>query len=153
MGSRSNPCHAVSCSGSRYGCSASGPGTETTICITTTSIRVPTLVIHRTEDIIPVEGARWLAGQIPGARFVELAGDDHWPWITDPDEIVDEVEEFLTGERHEPEPDRVLATVLFTDIVGSTERAAEIGDRRWRDLLEQHDGSSATNSSDTGVGR
>jgi class 3 adenylate cyclase len=73
------------------------------------------------------------------ARFVELAGEDHWPWITDPDEIVDEVEEFLTGERHEREPDRALATVLFTDIVGSTERATALGDRRWRDLLEQHD--------------
>ena len=88
---------------------------------------------------MPVEGARWLAEQIPGARFVELPGDDHWPWISDPDEIVDEVEEFLTGERREREPDRALATVLFTDIVGSTERAAALGDRRWRDLLEQHD--------------
>jgi class 3 adenylate cyclase len=103
------------------------------------SIRVPTLVIHRTDDVIPVEGARWLAARIPGARYVELPGDDHWPWITDPDEIVEEIEEFLTGERHEREPDRVLATVLFTDIVGSTERAAVLGDRRWRDLLEQHD--------------
>jgi len=103
------------------------------------SIRVPTLVLHRTGDIIPVEGARWLAEQIPGARFVELPGDDHWPWITGPDEIVDELEEFLTGERHEQEPDRVLATVLFTDIVGSTERAAALGDSRWRYLLEQHD--------------
>ena len=80
------------------------------------SIGVPTLVIHRSEDVLPVEGARWLSEQIPGARFVELAGDDHWPWITDPDEIVDEVEEFLTGERHKREPDRVLATVLFTDM-------------------------------------
>lgn len=103
------------------------------------SVRVPTLVIHRSEDVIPVEGARWLRERIPGARYVELPGDDHWPWITDPDEVVDEVEEFLTGERHEREPDRVLATVLFTDIVGSTERAALLGDRRWRDLLEQHD--------------
>ena len=103
------------------------------------SIRVPTLVIHRTGDALPVEGARWLAEQIPGARFVELAGDDHWPWTSDPDEIVDEVEEFLTGERREREPDRALATVLFTDIVASTERAAALGDRRWRDLLEQHD--------------
>ncbi len=103
------------------------------------SVRLPTLVIHRTGDVLPLEGAQWLAEQIPDARFVELAGDDHWPWITDPDEIVDEVEEFLTGERQEREPDRELATVLFTDIVGSTERAAALGDSRWRDLLEQHD--------------
>jgi class 3 adenylate cyclase len=102
------------------------------------SVRLPTLVIHRTGDMLPVEGGRWLAEQIPDARFVELGGDDHWPWITDPDEIVDEVEEFLTGERHEREPDRVLATVLFTDIVGSTERASALGDRRWVDLLERH---------------
>lgn len=103
------------------------------------TIRVPTLVVHRTDDVLPVEGARWLAEQIQDARFVELPGDDHWPWISEPDEIVDEVDEFLTGERHESEPDRVLATVLFTDIVGSTERAAALGDRRWRDLLDQHD--------------
>ncbi|MDQ3644296.1 MAG: adenylate/guanylate cyclase domain-containing protein [Actinomycetota bacterium] len=103
------------------------------------SIRVPTLIMHRTGDVLPVEGARWLARQVPGARFVELPGEDHWPWTSDPDQIVDEVEEFLTGTRQERDPDRVLATVLFTDIVGSTERAAALGDRRWRDLLEQHD--------------
>jgi class 3 adenylate cyclase len=109
------------------------------ICDVLPSIRVPTLVIHRTADVIPVQGARWLAEQIPDAQFVELTGDDHWPWITEPDESVDEVEVFLTGERREPEPDRVLATVLFTDIVGSTERAVALGDKRWRDLLQQHD--------------
>jgi class 3 adenylate cyclase len=80
-----------------------------------------------------------MAERIAGARFVELPGDDHWPWIGDSDAVVDEVEEFLTGERHAPELDRVLATVLFTDIVGSTERAAALGDRAWRDLLERHD--------------
>jgi class 3 adenylate cyclase len=68
-----------------------------------------------------------------------LPGDEHWPWITDPDPSVDEVEQFLTGVRHEHEPDRVLTTVLFTDIVESTERAAALGDTRWRDLLQQHD--------------
>ena len=103
------------------------------------SIRVPTLVIHTAEDVIPVQGARWLAEQIPDAQFVELPGDDHWPWITEPDASVDEVEQFLTGVRHEHEPDRVLTTVLFTDIVESTERAAALGDKRWRDLLQQHD--------------
>ena len=103
------------------------------------TIHLPTLVIHRTDDVLPVGGARWFAAQIPGARFVELAGDDHWPWISDPDEIVDEIEQFLTGERPVCELDRVLATVLFTDIVSSTERATALGDRRWRDLLDQHD--------------
>ena len=103
------------------------------------SIRVPTLVIHCTDDVIPVEGARWLAEQIPDAQFVELPGDEHWPWITNPDPGVDEVEQFLTGVRHEHEPDRVLTTILFTDIVESTERAAALGDTRWRDLLQQHD--------------
>jgi class 3 adenylate cyclase len=79
-----------------------------------------------------------MAQQIPGARYVELSGGDHIPWGEDADAIVDEIEEFLTGVRHGPEPDRVLATVLFTDIVGSTERAAALGDRRWRELLEGH---------------
>ena len=103
------------------------------------SIRVPTLVIHCTDDVIPVEGARWLVEQMPDAQFVELPGDEHWPWITNPDPGVDEVEQFLTGVRHEHEPDRVLTTILFTDIVESTERAAALGDTRWRDLLQQHD--------------
>ena len=103
------------------------------------SIRVPTLVIHTAEDVIPVQGGRWLAEQIPDAEFVELPGDDHWPWITEPDASVDEVEQFLTGVRHEHEPDRVLTTILFTDIVESTETAAALGDKRWRDLLQQHD--------------
>jgi pimeloyl-ACP methyl ester carboxylesterase len=103
------------------------------------SIRVPTLVIHCSADVLPVEGARWVAEQIPDAQFVELPGDEHWPWITEPDASVDEVEQFLTGVRHEHEPDRMLTTVMFTDIVGSTELAAALGDRRWRDLLQQHD--------------
>jgi pimeloyl-ACP methyl ester carboxylesterase len=104
------------------------------------SIGVPTLVLHRAGDLpIPSEAGRYLAERIPGARFVELAGDDHVPWIGDTEALVAEIEEFLTGARHAPEPDRVLATVLFTDIVGSTERAAELGDRRWRELLERHD--------------
>jgi class 3 adenylate cyclase len=102
-------------------------------------IGVPTLVIHRTGDMdIDVDGARWLAGQIPGARFVELPGSDHLPFVGDQDAILDEVEEFLTGSRGAAERDRVLATVMFTDIVASTERAHEVGDRAWRELLERH---------------
>ncbi|TMB50250.1 MAG: adenylate/guanylate cyclase domain-containing protein, partial [Chloroflexi bacterium] len=102
------------------------------------SIRLPTLVLHRQgdRDSRPEEG-QYIADRIPDARFVELTGEDHLPWI-DADQILDEVEEFLTGVRHGPTPDRVLATVLVTDIVGSSERAADLGDRRWRDLLEAH---------------
>ncbi|MGH2993044.1 MAG: adenylate/guanylate cyclase domain-containing protein [Solirubrobacterales bacterium] len=103
------------------------------------AIRVPTLIIHRTGDtLMRVEHSRYMADRIPGARLVELPGEDHLWWFGDQDAIVDEAEEFLTGARSAPEPDRVLATVLFTDIVGSTERAAELGDSRWRDLLERH---------------
>jgi pimeloyl-ACP methyl ester carboxylesterase len=103
------------------------------------TIAVPTLVLHRTGDHdVNIEEGRYLAARIPGAKFVELAGDDHWISAGDVDVIADEIEEFLTGTRPAPEPDRVLATVLFTDIVGSTERAAELGDRRWHELLERH---------------
>jgi class 3 adenylate cyclase len=105
------------------------------------TIRVPTLVIHRTDDVtINVEGGRYLGKHIPGARYIELPGKDHPPWIGDNAmEIADAIEEFLTGTRAPvTETDRVLATVLFTDIVGSTEKAAALGDRRWRDLLDNH---------------
>jgi class 3 adenylate cyclase len=103
------------------------------------AIRVPTLVLHRTGDrAIPVEEGRFLANGIPGARYHELPGEDHFWFAGDSDAILGEIEEFLTGARPAPEPDRVLATVMFTDIVGSTERAAALGDRRWRDLLESH---------------
>jgi class 3 adenylate cyclase len=102
------------------------------------TIQAPTLVLHRTGDLdSKVDEGRYIASRIPGARFVELAGDDHVPWI-DADQVVAEVEEFVTGVRPAPEPDRVLATVLFTDIVGSTEQAAALGDRRWRELLAAH---------------
>jgi class 3 adenylate cyclase len=104
------------------------------------SIRVPALVLHRAGDRDSrVDEGRYIAQRIPGARFVELVGDDHVPWIR-ADEVVDEVEEFLTGVRRGPESDRVLATVLFTDIVGSTERAVDLGDRGWRGLLDAHHG-------------
>ena len=103
------------------------------------AIRVPTLVVHRTEDRMrPVGGSRFIAEQIPGAKYVELPGMDNGPFVGDQDALIDEVQEFLTGIRPAPEPDRVLATVLFTDIVGSTERAVELGDRRWRDLLDSY---------------
>ena len=104
------------------------------------TIRVPTLVIHRTEDVtINVEGGRYLAEHIPGARYLELPGTDHIPFVGDnAAEIADAIEEFLTGSRAPVTVDRVLATVLFTDIVGSTEKAAALGDRRWRDLLDNH---------------
>jgi class 3 adenylate cyclase len=103
------------------------------------TIGVPTLVLHRIGDLdVKVEEARWIASQISGAKLVELPGDDHLIWAGDVDGLVDEVEHFLTGVRPVREPDRVLATVMFTDIVGSTERAAALGDRRWRAVLEQH---------------
>jgi class 3 adenylate cyclase len=103
------------------------------------AIHVPTLVLHRRGDTDSrVEEGRYLAEHIPGARFVELDGDAHLPWI-DADQILDEVEEFLTGVRRGPSPDRVLATVLFTDIVDSTSLAVSLGDRAWRELLARHD--------------
>lgn len=103
------------------------------------AVRVPTLIVHRTGDRnIRIEHARYMAERIPRAKLVELPGDDHVPWIGDSDLILDEVEEFLTGIRRGPEPDRVLATVLFTDIAGATQKAVELGDRGWRQLLEEH---------------
>jgi pimeloyl-ACP methyl ester carboxylesterase len=100
-------------------------------------ISAPTLVIHRRRDLVPIEGARYMASRIPGARMVELEGNDHVPWLGDMDTLVDEVQEFLTGVRPR-RAERRLATVLFTDIVRSTEHAAQLGDRRWRALLEDH---------------
>jgi pimeloyl-ACP methyl ester carboxylesterase len=101
------------------------------------AIRVPTLVLHRADEVL-APASRYVGERIPGARVVELPGSDHMPWLGDQDAPLAEIEEFLTGVRPHPALDRVLATVLFTDIVGSTELAADLGDRRWRDLLEQH---------------
>jgi class 3 adenylate cyclase/alpha-beta hydrolase superfamily lysophospholipase len=103
------------------------------------AIRAETLVLHRAGDrVVPVGCGRYLAEHIPGARYVELQGDDHL-WVAgDTDALLDEVEEFVTGSRHSPEPDRILVTILFTDIVGSTERAAAAGDQRWAAMLEAH---------------
>jgi class 3 adenylate cyclase len=104
------------------------------------TVSVPTLVIHRVGDLVAdVRQGRYYAEHIRGAKYVELPGNDHWWWVGDADAVIDEVQEFLTGHRHEPEAERVLKTVLFTDIVGSTERASELGDRRWRELLDSHD--------------
>jgi hypothetical protein len=106
------------------------------------TIRVPSLVLHRTGDTrVTIDAGRYIADHIPGAKFVELPGINHAPF-NEPDmvdRIADEIEEFLTGSRSEIEADRVFATVMFTDIVDSTKRAAELGDRQWRALLDRHD--------------
>jgi len=103
------------------------------------SISARTLVVHRTDDrIVRVEAGRDLASRIPGAELVELPGEDH-AFFSDPDPLLDQVEEFITGTSVHGEPDRVLATMLFTDIVSSTRTAAEVGDRRWHELLDAHD--------------
>jgi pimeloyl-ACP methyl ester carboxylesterase len=103
------------------------------------SVQCPTLVFHRTGDLDSrVEEGRYIAGRIPGARFVELPGDVHVPWV-DMDDMVDDVEEFLTGVRPVPASDRMLATVLFTDLVDSTRRAQALGDAGWSTLLASHD--------------
>jgi class 3 adenylate cyclase/esterase/lipase len=106
------------------------------------TIQAPTLILHRVGDrAVPVDAGRYLAQHIPGAKYVELPGDDHLLQAFDQetlDLLIDETEEFITGARSGPEPDRVLVTVLFTDIVGSTERAVAVGDRRWRELLDAY---------------
>jgi class 3 adenylate cyclase len=104
------------------------------------SVNVPTLIIHRRDDItINVKGGRLLAERIPNAKYVELSGVDHLPMVGEnPNQILDEMAQFLTGELRPVETERILATVLFTDIVESTKRAAELGDNRWRDLIERH---------------
>ena len=103
-------------------------------------IAVPTLVLARKDDpIIPIASQHELASALPDARLVELEGNDHLPWLGDWEAVCDAIEEFVTGEQRVRQPDRVLSTVLFTDIVGSTDRATELGDRRWRELLAEHD--------------
>ncbi len=103
-------------------------------------IRVPTLVMHRPQELVwDVRHSRYLAEHIPGARYVELEGIDSFPFVGDSDSILEEIEEFLTGGRGGGELSRALLTVMFTDIVDATARAAELGDRRWRDLLARHD--------------
>ena len=104
------------------------------------SIHVPTLVMHRPDcESYPDAISRYLGGRIEGAKVVAVPGRDDPPSMGDVDAIADEVEKFLTGARHGPDPDRVLATVLFTDIVDSTSRAADMGDSRWKELVAAHD--------------
>jgi pimeloyl-ACP methyl ester carboxylesterase len=103
------------------------------------TLRVPTLVIHATDDVVPVQLGRYLADCIPGARMLEVPGSDHAPWLYEGDLTVDTIEEFLTGSQPRIQTQRALRTILFTDIVGSTERAAAMGDERWHALLDRHD--------------
>jgi pimeloyl-ACP methyl ester carboxylesterase len=106
------------------------------------SVHVPALVMHRRHDrLVNVRNGRWLAEHLPNARLVEFPGNDHIPYYEDPEAILGEVQEFLTGARDEPEPDRVLATVVFTDIVDSTKTAADLGDKEWRQVLDRHEGT------------
>ncbi len=103
------------------------------------TVHVPVLVLHRRHDrLVNIGNGRWLAEHLPDARLVELAGEDHNPWYQDADATIGEIQEFLTGTRNAVEPERTLATVLFTDIVDSTRTASELGDQRWRELLERH---------------
>jgi class 3 adenylate cyclase len=102
-------------------------------------INVPTLCLYKTEDQdVKIEEGRWIAGQIPNAKLVELPGNSHLFYADDPRPFVDEIEEFITGHRESAAPERVLATALYTDITGSTARATSMGDREWAHLLEKH---------------
>jgi class 3 adenylate cyclase len=104
------------------------------------TISAPTLVIHASDEVIPVQEGRYIADHIPGARLLEVEGKDHVPWLADPDRILTEVEEFLTGSHAAPSPSRrALRTVLFTDMVASTQHAATTGDERWRAVLHRFD--------------
>lgn len=105
------------------------------------TIAVPTLVLAHTDSPMPVEFSRYVAAHVADARLVEFAGRDHAPFGGNVDAVADEMEEFLTGHRRTADPDRMLATVMFTDIVGSTARAAEVGDTAWRETRERHDGA------------
>lgn len=103
------------------------------------TVNVPALVVHRRHDrLVNIRHGRWLAEHLPDAKLVELSGGDHLPWAEGAEELIDEVHAFLTGTRYMPEQDRILATVLFTDIVDSTGNAAQLGDQRWREMLEGH---------------
>jgi class 3 adenylate cyclase len=118
---------------------ASSVSAQTDVRDVLESISVPTLLIHRVGDrVADIGGARYMAARIPHAKLVELPGEDHWIG-TAGDEIIDIIEEFVTGRKPGPPADRVLASILFTDIVSSTERAVAVGDARWRTTLDRHD--------------
>jgi class 3 adenylate cyclase len=103
-------------------------------------VQVPTLVLHRRDETwLRVEGSRYIADKIPDAKLVELPGTDHYIWEQNATAVIEEIEEFVTGVRREPDPLRTLKTLVFTDIVGSTVRASELGDERWQALLARHD--------------
>jgi class 3 adenylate cyclase len=113
---------------------------ETDIRAVLPAIHVPALLLHRPGfPDPPPDLVAYLAAQISGATLAALPGRDYPPYVGDVDAIVEEIDAFLTGQRHRPDPDRILATVMFTDIVGSTQRLAEVGDARWADLLATHD--------------
>jgi class 3 adenylate cyclase len=115
------------------------------------AVHVPTLILHRTHDqLVNVRNGRWLAENIPGARLVELPGHDHSFFYEGPDRVIEEIQHFVTGARAQPRGDRVLATVLFTDIVGSTRLATSVGDERWRDMLADHEATARATIRDIG---
>jgi pimeloyl-ACP methyl ester carboxylesterase len=117
-------------------------------------ITVPTLILHRDSSaFVPVGHGRYLADHIAGARFVELPGADVPYWVGDTGPMLDEIEEFITGVRGHFDAERVLTTIVFTDIVGSTQRAAALGDLRWHDLLDKHDSIVRTSSSASAVAK
>ena len=104
------------------------------------SLRVPTLILHRPANFaVPVDNARYLNEHIAGSRLVELPGEDYLPFLSDQQPMIDEIEEFVTGGRRKRDPDRILATILFTDIVGSTDLAREMGDAKWREVIDDID--------------
>ena len=114
------------------------------------TITVPTLVIHARDDIMPVQWGRYLADHIPGAQLLEVDGEDHVPWLADPDRILTEIEEFLTGSHAAPsQSHRALRTVLFTDMVASTQHAAATGDERWRAVLQRFGEITADSRNDS----
>jgi class 3 adenylate cyclase len=103
-------------------------------------VRVPTLIIHRTDErVVSVANGRYFAEHLPGARLLEQPGEDHLPWLGDSEGALAAIEEFVTGSRHHVDADRILATVLFTDLVDSTQHVAHAGDRQWGELLDAHD--------------